>query len=224
MSRLKDNDKVVQERINLFDKDMLELQSKLVEVKDGLTKTMESQLEQEKTKMKMNNEDYIKSKENMNENIKKLNMMLEKSQQNQEDIKIKHIQSVNSKSKEIDEHKNIIEEQKCKMQETDNLNRSKLAILERDLGSLRLSMTDKEREINEYKNHYENENKMLQLHFDRMMTDKNQELSGYISINTDIKGQIEQFKYGVTKLQNELESEKSKNQNLQNQLNITCSQ
>ena len=57
-----------------------------------------------------------------------------------------------------------------------------------------------------------------------MMTEKNQELSSYISINTDIKGQIEQFKYGVTKIQNELEFEKSKNQNLQNQLNITCSQ
>ena len=57
-----------------------------------------------------------------------------------------------------------------------------------------------------------------------MMTEKNQELSNYISINTDIKGQIEQFKYGVTKIQNELEFEKSKNQNLQNQLNITCSQ
>ena len=55
--RLKDNDKIVQNRINLFDKDMLDLQSKLVEVKDGLFKTMESQLEQEKVKMKMNNED-----------------------------------------------------------------------------------------------------------------------------------------------------------------------
>ena len=57
MTRLKDNDKVVQDRINSFDKDMLELQSKLVEIKDGLQKNMESQLEQEKTKMKMNNED-----------------------------------------------------------------------------------------------------------------------------------------------------------------------
>ena len=149
MSRLKDNDKIVQDRINIFDKDMLELQSKLVIIKDGLTKTMESQLEQEKTKMKMNNEDYMKSKENMNENIKRLNMMLEKSQQSQEDIKFKHTQSVNSKAKEIEELKNIIDEQKFKMQETDNSNRSKLAILERDLGSLRLSITDKDREINE---------------------------------------------------------------------------
>ena len=57
-----------------------------------------------------------------------------------------------------------------------------------------------------------------------MMTEKNQELSSYISINTDLKGQIEQFKYNVTKIKNELESEKSKNQNLQNQQNITCSQ
>ena len=159
---MKDNDKVVQDRINLFDKDMLELQSKLIEVKDGLTKTMESQLEQEKTKMKMNNEDYIKSKENMNENIKRLSVMLEKSQQNQEDIKTKHIQSVNSKDREIDELKNIIDEQKCKMQETDNSNRSKFAVLERDIGNLRLSLTDKDREINEFKNHCENENKMLQ--------------------------------------------------------------
>jgi hypothetical protein len=36
----------------------------------------------------------------MNENIKKLNIMLEKSQKTQEDIKIKHTQSVNSKEKE----------------------------------------------------------------------------------------------------------------------------
>ena len=56
------------------------------------------------------------------------------------------------------------------------------------------------------------------------MTEKNQELSNYISINTDCKGQIEQLKYSVTKLQNELESEKTRNLNLQNQLNITCSQ
>ena len=55
--RLKNNDKIIQDRINLFDKDMLELQSKLVVIKDGLTKTMESQLEQEKIKMNMNNED-----------------------------------------------------------------------------------------------------------------------------------------------------------------------
>ena len=48
------------------------------------------------------------------------------------------------------------------MQETDNSNRSKLSILERDLGNLRLSITDKDREINEIKNHFENENKMLQ--------------------------------------------------------------
>ena len=130
----------------------------------------------------------------MNENIKKLNIMLEKSQKTQEDIKIKHIQSVNSKEKEIDELKNTIEEQKCKMQESDSSNRNKLAVLERDLGNLRLSMTDKDREINEYKNHCENENKMLQYHFDTIMNDKNQELSGYITINTDLKGQIEQFK------------------------------
>ena len=110
MTRLKDNDKVVQDRINLFDKDMHELQSKLVEVKDGLNKTLEIQLEQEKTKMKINNEDYVKSKENMNENIKRLSTMLEKSQQHQEDIKTKHIQSVNSKDREMDELKNIIEE------------------------------------------------------------------------------------------------------------------
>ena len=45
MMRLKDNDKVVQDRINLFDKDMLDLQSKLVEIKDGLHKTVESQIE-----------------------------------------------------------------------------------------------------------------------------------------------------------------------------------
>jgi len=57
MNRLKDNDKVVQDRINQFDKDMLELQSKLKEIKSELHKTAESQLEQEKTKMKMNNED-----------------------------------------------------------------------------------------------------------------------------------------------------------------------
>ena len=55
--KLKDNDKIVQERIYLFDKDMLDLQSKLVEIKDGLNKTMESQLEIEKTKIKMNNND-----------------------------------------------------------------------------------------------------------------------------------------------------------------------
>ena len=48
------------------------------------------------------------------------------------------------------------------MQETDNSNRSKLDVLERDLGNLRLSITDKDREINEFKNHCENENKMLQ--------------------------------------------------------------
>lgn len=101
---------------------------------------------------------------------------------------------MNSKEKEIDELKNIIEEQKCKMQESDSYNRNKLAVLERDLGNLRLSITDKDREINEYKNQCENENKMLQHHFDRMMTDKNQELSGYITINTDLKGQIEQYK------------------------------
>ena len=79
MDRLKDNDKVVQDRINQFDKDMLELQSKLKDIKSELHKTAETQLEQEKTKMKINNEDLIKSKDKMNENIQKLNNMLEKS-------------------------------------------------------------------------------------------------------------------------------------------------
>ena len=98
----------------------------------------------------------------MNDNIKRLNILLETSQKNHDEIKIKHTQSVNSKEKEIDELKSIIEEQKCKIQETESLNRNKLAVLEKDLGILRLSMTDKDREINEYKNHCDNENKMLQ--------------------------------------------------------------
>ena len=36
---------------------MVELNSKLTEIKDGLTKNMDSQLEQEKTKMKMTTEE-----------------------------------------------------------------------------------------------------------------------------------------------------------------------
>ena len=48
------------------------------------------------------------------------------------------------------------------MQETDISNRNRLAVLERDLGIIRFSTTDKDRELNEYKIHCENENKMLQ--------------------------------------------------------------
>ena len=57
ISKLKENDKIIQERIMIFDKDMVELNSKLIEIKDGLNKNMESQLEQEKTKMKMTTEE-----------------------------------------------------------------------------------------------------------------------------------------------------------------------
>ena len=46
----------------------------------------------------------------MNENIKRLSVMLENSQKNQDDIKTKHNQSLNSKDKEIDDLKNIIED------------------------------------------------------------------------------------------------------------------
>ena len=57
ISKLKENDKIIQERILLFDKDMVELNSKFTEIKDGLTKNMDSQLEQEKTKMKITTEE-----------------------------------------------------------------------------------------------------------------------------------------------------------------------
>lgn len=100
---LKENDKLVQNRILTFDKDMLDLQSKLAEIKEGLSKTMESQLEQEKAKMKMTTEDYKKSKESMNENINRLNLMLEKSQKSQDDVKINLKQSLHAREKEIEE-------------------------------------------------------------------------------------------------------------------------
>ena len=80
------------------------------------------------------------------------------------------------------------------MQETDNINRNKLAILESDTGNLRKSLTDKDRDICELRNNLENDNKMLQQHYDKMTAQKNQELSNLISMNTDLKGQIEQLK------------------------------
>ena len=98
----------------------------------------------------------------MNQNITRLNTMLDKSQQNHEEIKTKFQQSLTNKESEIAELKIIIDEQKCKMQDSDSINRNKLAVLERDVGNLRTSLTDKDRDICELRNNLENDNKMLQ--------------------------------------------------------------
>ena len=59
----------------------------------------------------------------MTQNITRLNTMLDKSQQNHEEIKTKFQNSLTNKESEINEMKMIIDEQKSKMQESDNLNR-----------------------------------------------------------------------------------------------------
>ena len=57
INKLKENDKIVSNRITSFDQNMQELQNKLFEIKNELSQNMDSQLLQERNKLKMTAED-----------------------------------------------------------------------------------------------------------------------------------------------------------------------
>ena len=122
IKRLKDNDKLIMDKLGQFDTDKTEFYKQLDEIKENLKLSNESQIELEKSEYKLKSEEMERIKLKNDKMFKNFQDLIEKTQRNMDATTEKSRNSISAKEKDIEKLKNTIEEYKFKIDQTETKN------------------------------------------------------------------------------------------------------
>jgi len=110
MNKMKDNDKLVQERIANHDNDKKEFFLKLEDLKESLKINIESQLKNERSKYQFSADEHNRSKIKNEKMIHSMTEIVNKTEHRLKEVNSNTKNNTEKKDKEIDEYKKHIED------------------------------------------------------------------------------------------------------------------